>query len=621
MAHNDKKKIALCWNENQYAGILVSQLEALGYEPTLCKDFSSFKQADWKRMNYIIVLCELQWSLETNSGNFSDLNGIRLVQHLRFDKAVKLPVLFVSLLERRSILQMKDHSEKEIISARALQHAFLDVLSPVEEWTGELDTMRDLTDTELEYSRLYCNPVNMLAKIKHDKTQYSTVPLLLEQMDKIENILSVYDLPVNFINDLNNIKDKLNSTPIDISDIQDEIYALCDRSERKIMGRKGKSEKKKNEKTIHVLYLEDEQNDEIRYFCEVAENNGILIEFVKTRDELFTKIKDDSEIYPVVICDIEIWDQADRNDKNRTLHCLGFSCIKELMESYYGLSRQYYLLSNCSKRLHSAISRDLKVPVLSKDEVFSEGKLNQFIREIREEGIRVLDSLSDTGIDDKVFDYLYRYIKKNYIEGFGSFEEIEEEVTRRALVLIDYFEKEGYKDSNETFHKWEKDDHDNRRSKHTYKPYCNMALYIKNKQYSNRTFISNEKYPKFVSDDYEKSKILIDRDFLFFPSSELEQKDVEMLSRSEANSDIIGDIVKKFITKLILRRLAIYIHKIFSQKLGLKKKITRLTDIYPYLNPHNDKFLRAPLFMTGGIDYKTTVKEKQFFVKYFDTSI
>jgi len=240
-------KIVVCWNECEYAEQLAEKLkklfDELSKEPVkedkevfLCQNKSVFDKIDWDTAKYIIVLCELKWSHETDSGRYSDMNGIKLVQHLRLAKKVNVPVLFLSLLGRSDILQQKEHAEKEIISTRALQHAFADVLEPVEKWVTELESMRDLTDTELEYSYLYCSPLYMLAKIKHDITQYNDVMLFEELIAKIETILLMYFSIAEIISDLNTIKSQINNqlTKNGIENIQDNIYSLCEKSERKI---------------------------------------------------------------------------------------------------------------------------------------------------------------------------------------------------------------------------------------------------------------------------------------------------------------------------------------------------------------------------------------------------
>jgi len=255
-------KIIVCWNECKYAELLAEKLEKLlnelskkttkvakdnktyssnnlnleGLEVFLCQNKSTFNNIDWHTAKYVLVLCEMTWSHETENGRYSDMNGIKLVQHLRLIKKVKIPVLFLSLLGRSDILKQKEHAEKEIISTRALQHVFADVLEPVEKWVTELESMRDLTDTELEYSYLYCQPSRMLAKIRHDQSQYNTIPLLLEQIGKIERILNVYDFVDVEIETLKNIKNKLNDNTleINIAAIQKKIAATCYISEENV---------------------------------------------------------------------------------------------------------------------------------------------------------------------------------------------------------------------------------------------------------------------------------------------------------------------------------------------------------------------------------------------------
>ena len=371
---------------------------------------------------------------------------------------------------------------------------------------------------------------------------------------------------------------------------------------------------------IEVLYLEDEQNQSIERFCQLAAENDVKVHLVNTREKLFAMIKDSPSDFPVIICDIEIWDDPDRRNKNRTLTCLGFSCIKELIEDKNELLPQYYILSNCSKRLHNTIYQDqvfkkIKISILSKDTIFTENGLNLFIQDINREGKRVLDSLKDSGIGDEVFDSIYQYIKDKCF-----FEEIEEDITQRALALIFYFEEEGHQESDVKFFKKEINVKDKDRKKIEEATFCKMALFIKKLNCSGKIYISKETN-QFVSNDYERDKITIDSDFLFEISAKLEQKHVKDLQKPENDSYETQKTVKKFITKLILRRLAIYIHKIYSQKTSLNQKIARLTDVYPYLTPQDDAFLRCQLFMSGGAKYKITVKEKRFFKKYFNTTL
>ena len=110
------------------------------------------------------------------------------------------------------------------------------MLSPVDKWIEELEQMRYLSPTELEYSCLYCNPVNMLAKIKHDtdRPNISNLWLLSEQIRKIENIFSVCDIPPKITDKLKEIKAKLEEkeTGKEIEDIQDDVCDLCNRAEK-----------------------------------------------------------------------------------------------------------------------------------------------------------------------------------------------------------------------------------------------------------------------------------------------------------------------------------------------------------------------------------------------------
>jgi hypothetical protein len=234
MANENKKTVLICWNDGDSGNFIKAQIEKLGCEAVICQKFPTLKNTDWSKITYIIVLCELRWSDEVNEGAYSDMNGIKLVQHyIRSKKKIKLPILFLSMLSRNFILNLKDHSDKEIISTPALQHYFLDVLSP--EGLDILKEMRELSTVELEYSLLYCAPRYMLAKFKHDISQYDTIDLLIELVSSIKHRLKETRLKT-LIQPLNDIKNNItnNSSSKSIGDFQNDIYLLCCKAEKEL---------------------------------------------------------------------------------------------------------------------------------------------------------------------------------------------------------------------------------------------------------------------------------------------------------------------------------------------------------------------------------------------------
>jgi len=113
-------RILICWNQSQY----VENINIDGYEIDKFKSRTEFMKdfaAKSKNAAYIVVLCELTWSHEVEDKPYSDMSGIKLVQHIR-KEGIKLPVLFISFLSRKDILEK--HPDAEIIRTPALKHGF-----------------------------------------------------------------------------------------------------------------------------------------------------------------------------------------------------------------------------------------------------------------------------------------------------------------------------------------------------------------------------------------------------------------------------------------------------------------------------------------------------------------
>jgi hypothetical protein len=228
MADNGKKRILICWNNVQYINELTSHM---GRKVEICYDFASLEKVEWNSINHIIVLIELLWSKENNNGSYSDLNGIKLVQHyIRSEKRIKLPILFVSFLKRSEILSIEGHADKKIISTPALEHEFIDVLEPINKWLEKIDAMKPMSDLDLKYTIFnFCEPDGLIRQILHIIYSCSNVAALKEQLRTLACLNNLMDKrQIDEYQQIKNDIESLKENDInEIKKIQNAFNDLC----------------------------------------------------------------------------------------------------------------------------------------------------------------------------------------------------------------------------------------------------------------------------------------------------------------------------------------------------------------------------------------------------------
>lgn len=211
---NRKKKVIVCWNESKYVDEIKSKFNELKFnglkfamEP--CCSFKPLEDSNMKA-DYMIVLCELKWSHGVDKGNYSDLNGIKLVQYLRSKKNIQMPVLFVSFLSMRDIVKNEKHKDKIIICTPALQHGFIRLPSTVNDWVRKLSEMKDMTELELLYTKeLFCDIEGLVKDLNHSINGCYSLKALYEKFEVVKFVVD--NKYRQFETDLLDIKLKLES--------------------------------------------------------------------------------------------------------------------------------------------------------------------------------------------------------------------------------------------------------------------------------------------------------------------------------------------------------------------------------------------------------------------------
>ena len=251
----DYKKMLICWNVVQYANKIKSHFEDLGFSVRLCTDFQSLADelADvngWKA-DYMIVLCELTWSNNVENAPYSEMKGIKLVQYLRREKDIKIPILFVSFLGRKNILDK--HAWAQIIRTPILKHGFFRLPSHPGEWSKILEetlitdkykkkandedpdhkdhspyncTDREMSELELAYTKqYYCGIDGLIKQIYHPINSCSKKDEFLEQLKVLKS--AIENKYFEFANSINDLETLLTDDTINPNIIRKMFHTIC----------------------------------------------------------------------------------------------------------------------------------------------------------------------------------------------------------------------------------------------------------------------------------------------------------------------------------------------------------------------------------------------------------
>ncbi|MDR1583049.1 MAG: hypothetical protein LBS55_07315 [Prevotellaceae bacterium] len=344
-----------------------TQIENLDFNVKLYLNHSEIKQLENEllgkkenvitfnsKITYVITLCELKFQEST----YADMNGIKLAQYMRL-AGVKVPILFVSFLSRKMILDK--HPDAEIICTPALKHGFWQLPSKPEEWIEKLNNLKgQLTNLELKYiQRRFYSIDGLLEQINHDISSCSTKEKLNEKL----KILRFADKKKNYQSDIGDLETKINNgTENNLKeekfrqDIYDSFKKICKQIKNATNGG-SVNIKQQFDKNPHILFIDDDYNTDERIIKLVAEMKNQQFR-VTTKSVPIYNLKeiDDGKNgrFDVVICDIEIKDR--KADGIEELAYLGFNYIKWLERK--NLDRIFIILSNVTRNLYNDIIFD-----------------------------------------------------------------------------------------------------------------------------------------------------------------------------------------------------------------------------------------------------------------------
>jgi hypothetical protein len=458
MRNSEKKeKILLCWNQNQYAEVVESRLKELGCEVMLCTEYSSIEKLsnkDWESIKHIIVLCELKWSGKLdNNAAMSGLKGIELVQKdFRVNKELRQPILFLSFLKRKEIQQINPIND--IVSAKGLQHGFKRLPSIPEEWISILREMRPLTELEWRDTLHFCQIGNMAAEIRHDamrrnlsKDEFTALVFKLQHLIRGENILNqLNDKLIKIENylDTEDWEGKRHNIKSCIKDVCDEIEYIVT-EEHSTNKSENRSSSKPDFLKYKILWLEDEPKTiEILANQSNAKNIFDFI-IVQTPKELYEEIENDKDNnISLIICDNRIKGinkKDSEKDDTPVLLEQGYTCIQNIHRDYRDRYYKYILLSELPRDFKLKISEVLKFDFFNKSKKIDLANTYNFICFLEKEAKTVRESVEKKGFTNANFIRFYNHLKTMKNDAISSFENIEKDIERRALALINYYKE------------------------------------------------------------------------------------------------------------------------------------------------------------------------------------
>jgi len=435
-------KALVCWNachesekqklENIFLSILKNEGNTLELDFVFSEsEFKQKKDSVWE-YNSIIVLCELTW----NNKPYSRLCGIDLVQKEIRLKRINLPVLFLSFLSLRQILEI-DNS-KQIIRYYALGHHFIQLPIDNQNSIEMFYKMKPLERIEMVDTLNFCSLDRMISTIQHDVNEHNK-----------ENLVQTLILILNSI-DVKD-KEKYIQEIKQLNDV-DDIKNFCTKIEPLLRVQAGdNSLDDLPQYKCKVLILEDESD--LSEFIKEAKSRSVEIAHYKRTSEAISAIqKDINNDFSVLIIDYRIKDNPS-DDYSVVSEKQGYLLCNEALEM--GRVYEYMIFSDLSKDFKTDVANEMRVSVnhTKKENIKSPDGRKKLIDEIINLAKKNRVNVSSQGSSKKEFIQLYNILRKGKFN--KSFDDYEKIISDKSKEYIEKFNrkctKESYKEKDNPF--------------------------------------------------------------------------------------------------------------------------------------------------------------------------
>jgi len=395
-----KSQTLLLWNDNPFAKLLQNHF---GTE-NVVTSAPALEDKIWALSGYqgIILLAELNWT----GHKLQELHGIELAKTtLRINHKLRCPILFVSFLDLKEILQ---NPKNKIVAA--IGHDFTRLPSSPDQWQESISSMEPLTDLQfIDVVNNFCDLKGLVGEIIHRMQgefkkpiphTNEELPAVLKNkfeggLQEISNLLGTHaahhfkiqDLIRRFQADIIDQK-KIRNAPDFIGEVKAELQALV-------------AEEGENENSAEaapdpavpwqVLILDDEPEG-LKSILDAMVKRGITPVVVRHVAEAEQKIEED--VYNkivVAISDYRLLEHVDGIQKLQRKQ--GYDFLFDLSKQDRFIS--LVALSGMGRRflLESFQKYNTRVAVFSKNDLSTPAAANLFADRIYEIGTEVYASL------------------------------------------------------------------------------------------------------------------------------------------------------------------------------------------------------------------------------------
>ncbi len=356
--------IVIFWNKNSFA----EQLVAFFGSQHVISDEADFKTSvkDFSNYDAIIVLCELNWSLNGKSNNLQEFSGIDLVKEFRRTYNLFIPVVFTSFQP----LKMLFNSEREILTA--IGHGFIQLPTTTQEFksylklkfTDKNGKTQKLSVMELnDIKSFYCSKEGILSHELHALNHYLNLSITAENHDTtytelLQTIKRVHEL---FLVDTAHAELVFqvaypNLTQENISNAVNHIVRLGNELLKTYGEKQGNTSifEKQGEKYRWKVLLLDDQIDKEHDLVKQMKANNIHVICVGNADDAEDELKKDwkkDNAIMVVIADYRLFENINGIKYHQKLQ--GYQFLKNIATSdqlvrlvaFSGLQRKFLLNS------------------------------------------------------------------------------------------------------------------------------------------------------------------------------------------------------------------------------------------------------------------------------------
>ncbi|MGY3214485.1 hypothetical protein [Mucilaginibacter sp. HD30] len=441
----------LLWDNTDYGEKLATALNA---ELICDADQLNAIKDNFHQYSHIVVFCELNWSLSGDTVTSLDFSGIKMIQALRSEKEMDLPVMFLSYFDVARIVSSPD---REIVLA--VGHDLLQLpAAPAIIESAVVDAFRDgrrlkkLSPMELsDIKSFYCDKEGALEHLLHALDKYRVVTLTEANKKMVESELeqAIVKIHAMFSADPSRklMEWKLKSEDIMTKNMGELIDSIAETAEglldqnRTEEGSSPRSGRAATDYPWTVIFLDDEIDAGHKIIQQLSGRGIRVLCSANAKDAMrdFLESMTSSQKPMVVIADYRLSEPFGTVTRHQKIQ--GYQFLKEIAATDHLV--RLVAFSNMKRKflMNSFLHFNVRTVIKSKKDYLTDDQIELFcdeIIELAEENYEAA-SLLPTGTSPSqtiLFD-AYKLYRKH-----KAYEEMERQTAFTAKDICDYLQEQ-----------------------------------------------------------------------------------------------------------------------------------------------------------------------------------